>query len=488
MLINSSCITAARTGQQHSTAQHSAQHSSALSTTASPAVASRFNSLRVIQSIMSSNRPKNNNKKHNKGNPASGGHNHSDEKFDIIEVALDDSTAGITKSSDGVMTIDGSLLEGGGQVLRNSMAYAALLKKPIEIVKIRANRPGGGGLRNQHLTGIETVHFITGGTLTGNSVRSCEVKYLPGNGDFTNFTQETQELQFSADSKTAGSTGLLIQITLPLLLFLPHSSRIIYRGGTNASHAPLYDYTQRVFLPIFNRLFAQKSDQITLKLVKRGFFPAGGGIIEAAIKPFSGQLPAVKLVERGKITKITAIIVISGRLPLTIAERIEKAVKQCLSSSNYADVALSVELCHEIVNSSDGCSLLMVAQSSTGCLLGSSDIGERGKPSEQLARSAVDELLANLAHSGAVDEYLMDQLIIYLALAKGKSTVKCGPLSLHTRTAIHWAQAITGAKVAVKGAKESVGAGYCAEEGDNKDTYYIEVEGIGYSSRWANQL
>jgi RNA 3'-terminal phosphate cyclase (ATP) len=53
---------------------------------------------------------------------------------------------------------------------------------------------------------------------------------------------------------------------------------------------------------------------------------------------------------------------------------------------------------------------------------------------ENVAESAVKELINDLDSECCVDQYMQDQLIIFMALAKGKSRIKSGELTLHTKT------------------------------------------------------
>jgi RNA 3'-terminal phosphate cyclase (ATP) len=247
------------------------------------------------------------------------------------------------------LLIDGSTLEGGGQILRNSVSLAALLGRPIKIEKIRAGRPKSG-LKNQHAAGawvlplgrehmsdacpgIQLVGEIANAELVGAEAGSHTLDFTPGANSIYPCSRP-----YIADSKTAGSITLLLQVSLPCLLFSPLASsdksevaHLTLRGGTNASNAPAVDYTQHVFLPFLRK---QLGLNISLEIRQRGYFPKGGGEIVVRIPPVRGPLRAFDLSgPPGRVTRIYGRAYVAGVLPILIAKKSRRAAEDALRAS-----------------------------------------------------------------------------------------------------------------------------------------------------------
>ncbi|KAI0822626.1 RNA 3'-terminal phosphate cyclase [Trametes gibbosa] len=358
------------------------------------------------------------------------------------------------------ITLDGGVLEGGGQLLRVAVALSAILSKPIAINNIRKNRTQPG-LRHQHAEGLRLAAETCSARLVGCEIGSSSIEFYPT-------VRPQTSKSYVADPRTAGSIALLLQVSLPCLLFPSASSdtpsELVLRGGTNATHAPQIDYIQHVFLPFIHRHLGL---QPILDIVKRGYYPKGGGEVHISIPPIRGALPAVTLTERGSVKAVRGRSYVAG-LPKSLAESMRTAAAKALVESGLDGGVIHIDAVREKPSDAfgSGSGIVLWAECEDGCVLAGSALGRKGVDASGVGRDAATELIANLAHGGCVDEYMQDQMIIFLALARGRSTVKTGPLILHTKTAIWVAEQLTDAKFRVEA---------------SGDIAVIECDGIGYS-------
>src|SRR5689334_5065034 len=159
--------------------------------------------------------------------------------------------------------IDGSQGEGGGQILRSSLALSVLTGKPFKIENIRANRDKPG-LGRQHLTAVLAAAKICSAGVSGAVLGSRELSFWPG---------KLKPGEYAFDVGSAGSTTLVFQTVLPPLMLADGPSQLQLQGGTHNIHAPPFDFLAKTFLPVVNRM----GPQVNVELVRAGFFPAGGG-------------------------------------------------------------------------------------------------------------------------------------------------------------------------------------------------------------------
>ena len=204
-----------------------------------------------------------------------------------------------------MMEVDGSIGEGGGQILRTSVALSALTQKPIIVKNIRAKRDKPG-LRNQHMTAIKGVAAIVDADVDGLELGSSEITFAP---------KRWKGGEFTFDIGTAGSTTLVLQALLPVLAFSKRHSNVTLIGGTNNPMAPQIDY----FIHVLNPVLSRMGFTYELTLVRRGFYPRGGGLITVSVEPISSIEP-INIVEVGSLDSIHGISH-STRLPKHVAYR-----------------------------------------------------------------------------------------------------------------------------------------------------------------------
>ena len=204
-----------------------------------------------------------------------------------------------------MLTIDGSRGEGGGQILRTSVALSLITGTPFRIHHIRAAR-AQPGLRPQHLAAIQAAADIGDAEVDGAAVGAREVVFRPGG---------VRAGTYSFDVGTAGSTGLILQTVLMPLVMARAPSIVTLVGGTHNTHAPPFDFLAEAFLPLIHRMSAP----VEAELERAGFYPAGGGRVHVEIGE-ARALSSLSLLERGATRRRRARAMVS-QLPHQIAER-----------------------------------------------------------------------------------------------------------------------------------------------------------------------
>lgn len=310
-----------------------------------------------------------------------------------------------------MMTIDGSKGEGGGQILRTSLALSLVTGQPVRLVNIRAGRRKPGLMR-QHLTGLRASAQVGDAEVTGDEVGSQEVTFRP---------RGVRPGHYEFAVGTAGSATLVFQTVLPALLRADGPSHLILEGGTHNEKAPPFDFLEKAFLP----LLARMGPRVTARLHRPGFFPAGGGRIQAEVTP--APLQPLTLMSRGAILRRSARALLA-HLPRHIGERELARVQSRLS---WPDDALCIE--HPDARGPGNALLLEIeAEHLTEVFSG---FGRRGVSSERVADEAVDEAREWLAADVPVGPHLCDQLIMPLAMAGG-GAFRTVPPTTHTTTQI----------------------------------------------------
>ncbi len=332
-----------------------------------------------------------------------------------------------------MITLDGSYGEGGGSLVRVALALSVLTGKSFEIKNIRAGR-SQPGLKAQHLEAIQGLKRICNAQTNEVQVGTTELRFIPG---------KVKQGTFNLDIGTAGSISLLLQAIILPCLFAPGRITLKISGGTCGKWQASVDYLQNILLPNLHK-FVEK---IELKIVKRGFYPRGGGEVQLSIIPKYqsvdqlNETSRIKLVEQGKLEQIRGVINLSADLEeKKVGERIRNAA---ISALQKYKVPASIRIEHANSLSTGGEALLWAVFSQEGevsynnpVLLGADVLLEPQKKSEQIGKEVADKLAGEIDSECAVDPHLADMLIPFMALLPG-SKIKTREITEHSKTNIY---------------------------------------------------
>lgn len=312
-----------------------------------------------------------------------------------------------------MLEVDGS--DGGGQLLRSSLALAALTEQPVTVRNVRGSRPEPG-LKPQHLTAVELLAECCNGDLEGARLGSKTVTFDPG-------TPRGDQVETSVG--TAGSVTLIFDAVLPLAVALESQLSVTVSGGTDVKWSPPLSTYRHVKLPLCRGVGLCAA----VERHRTGFYPAGGGVATLHLGP--STLSPLSLTERGALQG--AHIYSRASHSLADSDVAQRQAEAAATTLEAADIDVLERQVTSADTESTG-SVVTVALVYEQTRAGFDALGEPGKPAEQVARNAVDGAIEFHESDAVVDSHVADQLLILLALAGG--TVRIPERTEHVETSL----------------------------------------------------
>lgn len=339
-----------------------------------------------------------------------------------------------------MVRIDGSFGEGGGQILRTSLALSCVLGRPMEITNIRTARKKPG-LQPQHRTAVLAAASIAGAEVQGAELSSTTLEFRPNRT-----TGGTYRFDVAEKKGSAGSASLVLQTILLPLCFADQASLVTVKGGTHVPWSPSFHYLQSIVAPLLSRLGVHAGFSIQ----SWGWYPIGGGQVSARIAPSRALRPLIA-VDRGRLLRVTGISAISN-LPHHIASRQRDRARAVLNSQG---IDASIEVLS--APSAGKGSFLFLAAEFERLTAGFGGLGAIGKRAEEVADEACDEFLSHLRAQGALDPHLADQVVPWLAFCEGPSEFTTSRVTRHLLTNLWVVRQFMEIEVRVEGSEGGEG-------------------------------
>lgn len=336
-----------------------------------------------------------------------------------------------------MIEIDGSQKSGSGTILRYALCLACILNKDLRVYNIRAKRKKPG-LRPQHLKTVEAFRDLTGALVEGAKLNSKEIIFRPRKDYIKSGT-------FSWDIGTAGSTTMMGLAILPIGFFADGPSTYRISGGLFQDFAPNAYHTKFVLMEILKKF----SLDANLNIIKPGYVPFGGGIIEIAVRPIKEKkITPLKLIGQGKVIKIKGISLSSNLRERKVSERM---ASECNKVLDKHGLKADIEIINDTKAKQKGAALAIWAETDSGCIIGSDMAGKISRTAEMIGLNVAKNLLEDLNSGSTVDRFAADQIIIYAALVDGESEYILPRITEHIESNLWLIKEILGAETLLKG-------------------------------------
>jgi RNA 3'-terminal phosphate cyclase (ATP) len=332
-----------------------------------------------------------------------------------------------------MLHIDGGQKSGSGTIVRYAIGLAALLGEELELTNIRAKRDKPG-LRLQHLAAVKALAQLCGGQVEGAKVGTSSIVFRP--------KTPVSGGNFQWDIGSAGSTTMLAFSVLTAACFAESPLTCRISGGLFQDFAPSLYHMQHVLLPVLRRMGVQAE----LEMVRPGYVPKGGGIIELKVKPVKGKLVALQVPEQGKIVRIEGIAISSHLQERKVSDRMADECRQVLAESGYD---ASIRTVYDNTALQAGAALAVVAQTDTGCIIGADGAGAPRRTSEYIGQSVAERLVEDIAAGATVDRFIADQLVFFAALSQGTSRYRIPRVTEHVETNLWLVETILGVRTRI---------------------------------------
>ena len=303
-----------------------------------------------------------------------------------------------------MIEIDGSYGEGGGQVLRNSIALSVITNKPVKITNIRENR-NTPGVKAQHYTAIHCISDICNAETTGVEIGSTEITFKPN---------EIKPGSYSFDIGTAGSITLAFQAIMLACINTEKPITVNLTGGTDVHWSPSWDYFKYVFLANLKKI----GINVDVKLINRGYYPRGGGQAEITINPYE-KIKPLTLDHEFEYSGVSGVIHIAN-LPDQISMRIKHTAEKSFLK-NELNYDLTID---KTTSLSPGVGLTLWTKSNKS-VLGTSFLGQKSLLADEVSNKAVIEIEEQINSRSTIDIYAFDQLLPYMVLADNNKKSSC---------------------------------------------------------------
>ena len=337
------------------------------------------------------------------------------------------------------LEIDGSFGEGGGQIVRTAITLSCILHKPVIVKNIRKGRKNPG-LKPQHVMALKILEKICSAKLDHVKIGETNLKFIPG---------EVKSIDLKEDVGTAGSIALIIQVLIPVVAICRKKLKLTIKGGTNVLWSPTIDYSMIVLKELYSRM----GIDFSLNVIKRGYFPKGGGIVELEVFPCKKINPII-LDKRS--TKNVKLICSYSKLPSElISNKVELIEKKLIENNFIVDTKIKEE--HAL----DSGASLLISSINTNAIIGMDSLFN-------LKQNKFDLDLDKFIHiNHSVDEHLADMLVLPASLANGMTVFQVDKISKHLETNLFVASKITGCKYGI---------------GKLHAGFEVRIEGISYPS------